>query len=792
MDKKMNVINLDINDILPNRFQPRIKFNEESLNELADSIREHGLIQPIVVRPISDKYEIIAGERRYKACVLADLREIPAIILDINDKDSIEIALIENLQRRDLTPIEEAVSYKKTLDMGFITQEQLASKLGKSQSSIANKIRLLNLSDDVQEALMEEKISERHARSLLKVKNKTNQISLLKKIIKERLTVRKLDELIEKEEYNFDEDKIVEDDSNIVVDSDRLDNEKSKIEKEKNKEDIDRIINNNDSSEKIEIDLTEIDDINNLNSIDSLLRNLRVDMNKEEKDDNMNNMQNINDPVNYNPVQSGNKTGGRFIGIDIDNIGEKNNTTSSLNNNLNSSVANNNHSTPSIFMSNKNINNPVQNAVNTDVNGTNADLNNIFNTKPNNFETQDKINSSNIIQPNIIVDDKPQDILLMEQQLSGQNNVNNNLNSETNIISSRNDTKNESSIFTSLMNNEINSGDIVDKETLNNFLDPTFIDGKKQENRSDTSRIDDMVFSKFLDSDFEGETTFNSINNIDLNKSNNNSESFNASSSIIQASNDNISDTNYDKMSLNNNISPDVNDSHTVNDNIIELKGKPDLLAPMESSNNMFSDNTSSIGNSEKIASPIDNANNQMNNDIELSEEKSSIDSSEENKNELVNSSSESTLASQFFVTASLPKENMSAPTTPIVDIPVIDNTNSVNIENKVNTGLSDNVLETSNLDNQNVNEEIKINDNAVNINENSGIEPIIITDYTKQYDPILPETNVSAPKIELKEIINMIRNLSNQIENLGYVIDTDEIDLESTYQIIFNITKKN
>ena len=104
-EDNIKVINLDLNDILPNRFQPRIKFNEESIVELSESIKEHGLIQPIIVRPISDKYEIIAGERRYKACVLADFKKIPAIVLDLNDKDSIEVALIENLQRKDLTPI---------------------------------------------------------------------------------------------------------------------------------------------------------------------------------------------------------------------------------------------------------------------------------------------------------------------------------------------------------------------------------------------------------------------------------------------------------------------------------------------------------------------------------------------------------------------------------------------------------------------------------------------------------------------------------------------------------------
>lgn len=192
------VVELNIQDVLPNRFQPRIKFNEEAINELSKSIKEHGVIQPIVVRPIGDKFEIIAGERRYKASCMAELKTIPAIITDLNDKDSAEVALIENVQRENLTPIEEAISYKKILDMGYITQDALASKLGKTQSTVANKLRLLNLDDDVQEALLNEKISERHARSLLKLQNKEQQKQLLNKIINERLTVRRADEEIEK------------------------------------------------------------------------------------------------------------------------------------------------------------------------------------------------------------------------------------------------------------------------------------------------------------------------------------------------------------------------------------------------------------------------------------------------------------------------------------------------------------------------------------------------------------------------------------------------------------------
>ncbi len=217
MESNKKVVELNLEDILPNRFQPRIKFEETGINDLSASIKEHGVIQPIVVRKIGDKYEIIAGERRYKASVMAGLETIPAIITELNDKDSAEVALIENVQRQNLTPIEEAVSYKKILDMGYLTQEQLANKLGKSQSAIANKLRLLNLDDEVQEALLNGEISERHARSLLKLPNSKDQVKMLNRIIEERLTVRRTDEEIDKmlndlfEANDFDKPEEVED-----------------------------------------------------------------------------------------------------------------------------------------------------------------------------------------------------------------------------------------------------------------------------------------------------------------------------------------------------------------------------------------------------------------------------------------------------------------------------------------------------------------------------------------------------------------------------------------------------
>ena len=202
MNESLNkeIVEIPVEDIVPNRFQPRLTFDVEALNDLANSIREHGIIQPLVVRKLQDKYEIIAGERRYKAAALIGMQKVPCIVMNLNDNESAEVAVIENIQRKEMTPLEEAKSFKKILDKGYLTQDELAKRMGKSQSSIANKLRLLNLDEIVQEAILNGKISERHARSLLKVENKIDQRNLLNEIIDKRLTVRQTDELI-KERY---------------------------------------------------------------------------------------------------------------------------------------------------------------------------------------------------------------------------------------------------------------------------------------------------------------------------------------------------------------------------------------------------------------------------------------------------------------------------------------------------------------------------------------------------------------------------------------------------------------
>lgn len=197
MNRENEIMEVRVDEIIPNRFQPRLNFNQAELKELSDSIKVHGIIQPLILRRIGDKYEIIAGERRHKAAMMAGLRTVPAVIMNMDDKKSAEVAVVENLQRSDLTAIEEAQSYKKLLDMG-LTQEELAGKMGIAQPTISNKLRLLGLTKEVQDALLKNQISERHARSLLQIPDTSLQVIMLNRIITERLTVRQTDDEISK------------------------------------------------------------------------------------------------------------------------------------------------------------------------------------------------------------------------------------------------------------------------------------------------------------------------------------------------------------------------------------------------------------------------------------------------------------------------------------------------------------------------------------------------------------------------------------------------------------------
>lgn len=763
-DDNTKIVELDLNDILPNRFQPRIKFNEESIIELSESIKEHGVLQPIIVRPIGDKYEIVTGERRYKASVLAGLKTIPTRILDVNDKDSAEIALIENVQRKDLTPIEEAISYKKILDMGYLTQEQLASKLGRSQSTIANKIRLLNLCDEVQEALMEEKISERHARSLLRLEKSSMQRDMLKRIIKERLTVRKVDDEIKKilddqvldqeitNEINGDSDSSnsKEDDVSDVVDITDL-----FINLEDDKTDDNKNLSDTSKNETID----SIEDLN------SKIKNETEKIEEEngETDNMMNNMQDID--------SSSTNTFGKFFNSSIDENS-------------------NNNSNESAFMFNND--NSSQNIMTNKMNDLLAPQGNSSSI----FQTTNTLNQDNIFS----VPPEQHSLNMMSDQAISDSQTQN------------------SSMFSNLMNNNQSDG-YIDDNTFKDFLNPAYVDGaKQQEDPTNKNVIDSAVFAKFLDPDYEGNSNKNDINNNIGNQNQLSDSVFN------QFNNDSMtmSPNNLEAMDIksqnNNLVTEDVNLGLSSIDNLenvtnqsqafsgmLASEQKPDLLAPMGSNNNngmtqssdIFSQSISPSPTSNPFASqffsPVsqqsltpDNTITNQSNDINLTN-----DAIIPEKTDIPSSNFEQPI----FITASNSDVEKAMPNNPIIDNPnmskLLEVDNQESQQNNLNQSIVSNSLTTDEPLPVTIAETANLNPahQVVGSMEN---QPIIITDYNKQYDPVLPESMTSqSPRIDFKQIINMIRDLNDKIEAYGYEIDTEEYDLNDMYQVIIKITKQ-
>lgn len=192
-----NIVNIDVNKIIPNKNQPRKVFDEKALEELSQSIKNYGIIQPITVRKIYDDiYEIVAGERRFKAVKLLKMETIPAVIIEVKEEESAAMALIENLQREDLDFIEEAMAFERLIEDFDLNQTQLAEKLGKSQSTIANKMRILKLPDSVKQKIREGNLSERHARALLKLDDEELLLSIVEKVIKKDLNVSETEKLV--------------------------------------------------------------------------------------------------------------------------------------------------------------------------------------------------------------------------------------------------------------------------------------------------------------------------------------------------------------------------------------------------------------------------------------------------------------------------------------------------------------------------------------------------------------------------------------------------------------------
>lgn len=287
MNLEQNILQIPIDEIIPNRFQPRLQFDDRGLEELASSIKQHGIIQPLVLRRVEDKYEIIAGERRYKAAQLAGLTKVPAVIANIDDNKSAEVAIVENVQRKDLSAIEEARSYKNLLDKGYLTQAELAKKMGLSQSAIANKLRLLNLDVEVQKALMNNQISERHARSLLVLPSHEEQRKWLKRIINERMTVRDLDNELKKlneapKEENAEDDTDVPLVKNIDIDAIRK--EATEIPSINEESDIARKLREIEREKMFNPDVIPVEQARNdsKGNFFNFLENEKVNMNMEE------------------------------------------------------------------------------------------------------------------------------------------------------------------------------------------------------------------------------------------------------------------------------------------------------------------------------------------------------------------------------------------------------------------------------------------------------------------------------------------------------------------------------
>ena len=246
---KEEIVEIDISELRPNPYQPRKEFDPEKLTELAVSIKEHGIIQPIIVKKSVKGYEIIAGERRYRASKLAGLDKVPAIVRPFTDEQMAEISLLENIQRENLNPIEEALAYKQLLEKSHMTHENLSTKVGKSRSYITNVIGLLRLPSEVQELVSKGKISMGHARALSKLESDEEIIRLAHKIDEENITVRDVEDISSKEEKKV---KITK----------KVDNNDYKYVEDLLRDKLDTKIKIKDK--KIEISFTNVADLNRI------------------------------------------------------------------------------------------------------------------------------------------------------------------------------------------------------------------------------------------------------------------------------------------------------------------------------------------------------------------------------------------------------------------------------------------------------------------------------------------------------------------------------------------------
>ena len=660
-EKKILILNS--NEILPNRYQPRKKFSEDELLELTESIKKYGILEPIIVRPLGDKYELVAGERRYKANVLAGNDTIPTIVKDLNDAECSEIAIIENLQRKDLSPLEEALSYKRAIDMGYATQQQLAEKIGKSQSYIANKIRLLKLSDEVQDALLNGKISERHARSLLRLNELKQQNDMLNKIIKERLTVRKTDEEIDKMNSNYNVDSL------------------------------------------------------ETTPISTIFENNKV--NKTEVDE--------NDLFKFGPDLSDN-----------------------FNSSSNSSLMS--------FDMNGDL---IANNINSDTNNVEMRGNEDKMIQSDDQNNSMKITSDNAQPIGIPNFPKMPDSLEQAEPFSMFNNG-------TNSVDSNMNEQETSAMF----NNNDQSIGISGFPTMQNSLEqaepfPMF----NNSTNSVDSNMNEQGTSTMFNSNAQPIET----------------QGFGLSSNLVEQ-NEPFSMFNSSVNPVDSNINEQVT-STMVNSNEqpIEMPGFGPLSNSLEQAE-PFSMFNSSVN-------PVDSNMNEQetstmfNNNVQSIEMPNFDMNSNKSTNIMENNQVESLrTVNNGTNTAILNKDNMM-------------NSDLTNPMYNLDNGITEKNLSQDSNDNTHTQKSINAseipstpifenNQFGDSISEFKKPEPIIVADYSKQYDPVMPQQNDKKPDIDFKTIINLIRQCSDTIEKCGYKIDTEEYDLENIYQVVFKIDK--
>ena len=587
MNSEEKVLQIPIDKIVPNRFQPRITFDDNALQELAQSIKEHGIIQPLVLRNLGDNYEIIAGERRFKAAQMAGLKTVPAIISDIDDKKSAEVALVENIQRKNLTSIEEAKSYKNILDQGYLTQEQLAEKLGISQATVANKLRLLNLADEVQDALLKEKISERHARSLLAIKDKDEQVKWLNRILNERLTVRQLDieiKKLQKNDTNDDSEDIPLVDLNPNIDA--IKENASDINPVQGLHDVEKMLQPSENIETLQpqeqvqtqeesetlqeqqtteepvetLDFNDDDDSDGTNVLkpvnDNKIPNKFFNF-LEDEGVNMNDGNSLDDLIPNNtgiientPVDNSN------FNIDNDqflNIVEENNDSKSDvvddNNPINNSLNNVDNSINNDLLSNSvNSDNSINNVdLESNNNLVDNDLNNSIIDLSNNIEENQTVENPTFT--NEIVDNtinEPIDNIINVNPNSGTEQTDFNNNEINNsLLNNEGEAPRTNKFFNFDFANEENNEEKVEQNnegivpTDNNLVDNTIY----SDNSGDTNNSDTIIYDTSIDQTFDK----NDANNYIIEEP---TESDDSSNNVIEIEQENKDDDLFDPMSM--------------------------------------------------------------------------------------------------------------------------------------------------------------------------------------------------------------------------------------------------